>query len=189
MHPTSLSLLVRLQQEDAAPEAWARFTQLYAPLLFHWAKRLGLAASDAEDFVQDLLLHLLDKLDRFEHRGAGSFRGWLRQVATNKARERCRKRAAPAASGGTDHLRSFADDSADDPFWEVDYRRHLVARALEIMQAEFAPATWQACWQRVLEDRPAAEVAANLGLSEAAVYVYTGRVLRRLREELSGLLD
>jgi RNA polymerase sigma-70 factor (ECF subfamily) len=187
MHSTSQSLLIRLQEEESAGEAWRRFVQLYTPLLFYWAKRLGFESADADDFVQDLLILLLGKLGKFEHRGAGSFRGWLRMVATNKGRERMRK-TGPAAAGGESQL-ALLPAEAEDSFWLVDYRRHLVSRALEIMQAEFAPATWQACWQRVVEDRPASEVAANLGLSEAAVYVYTGRVLRRLREELSELLD
>ena len=188
MHSTSLSLLVRIQ-DGSNFEAWARFTQLYTPLFFYWSRRLGLSSADADDFVQELLVHLLGKLSKFEHRGAGSFRGWLRAVATNKSREWLRRTNLASGNSDTDQLRQLADDSEDDPFWEAEYRQHLIARALEIMKAEFAPATWQACWQRVVEDRPAAEVARNLGLSEAAVYVYTGRVLRRLREELAGLLD
>lgn len=35
----------------------------------------------------------------------------------------------------------------------------------------------------------AAETGQKLGLSEAAVYVAKSRVLRRLRQELAGLLD
>jgi len=187
MHTTSQSLLIRLQKEQSAGDAWRRFVQLYTPLFFYWAKRLGLESADADDFVQDLLVHLLGKLSQFEHRGAGSFRGWLRMVVTNKGRERMRKKGL-AIAGGDSQL-ALISAEAEDSFWVVDYRRHLVSRALEIMKSEFAPATWQACWQRVVEDRPAAEVAANLGLSEAAVYVYTGRVLRRLRAELSEVLD
>jgi RNA polymerase sigma-70 factor (ECF subfamily) len=64
-----------------------------------------------------------------------------------------------------------------------------MARALEIMQAQFQPATWKACWEHPAVGRAAAEVAAELGTSEGAVYVATHRVLRRLREELEGLLD
>jgi RNA polymerase sigma-70 factor (ECF subfamily) len=57
------------------------------------------------------------------------------------------------------------------------------------MQAEFSAATWKACWECVVEGRPAAEVAAELGISENAVYLARCRVLRRLRRELDGLLD
>ena len=72
---------------------------------------------------------------------------------------------------------------------EEEYRRYLVRRALGLMQAEFEPATWKACWEFVVHDRPAAEVAAELGLSVNAVYLAKSRVLRRLRAELRGLLD
>ena len=68
-------------------------------------------------------------------------------------------------------------------------REHLVHRAQQIMQADFEPATWQAFWKTVVEDQPAVEVAAELGLGIDAVYKYKSRVLRRLRQELDGLLD
>jgi RNA polymerase sigma-70 factor (ECF subfamily) len=138
--------------------------------------------------VQDVLMLLMEKVGGFEHRGAGSFRAWLRTVAVNKCRERLRRqRKGPAgAAPALDKIAAAADN---DPFWEAEYRQHLVARALAVMQAEFEPATWQACWQRIVDDRPASVVARNLGLSEGAVYVYTGRVLRRLRSELADLLD
>jgi RNA polymerase sigma-70 factor (ECF subfamily) len=57
------------------------------------------------------------------------------------------------------------------------------------MQREFRPATWKACWEQVVEGRPPAEVARELGLTLNAVYVARSRVLRRLREYLDQLLD
>ena len=76
-----------------------------------------------------------------------------------------------------------------DPFDEVEYRQQLVRRALQIMQAEFETTTWKACWEFVVSGRPAAEVAAELGVSVDVVYGAKSRVLRRLRQELDGLLD
>jgi RNA polymerase sigma-70 factor (ECF subfamily) len=125
-------------------------------------------------------------LPTFEYRGPGSFRALLRTVAVNKCRERFRRQGPTML--GESNLEDLEASVAADNYWEMEYRQHLIARALEIMQAQFEPATWQACWQRVVEDRAAAEVARNLGLSEAAFYVYGGRVLRRLRAELQGLL-
>ena len=72
---------------------------------------------------------------------------------------------------------------------EEDYRRQLVARALQLMQADFQPATWRACWELVVHGRPAREVAAELGLTPNAVYLAKARVLARLRQELAGLWD
>jgi RNA polymerase sigma-70 factor (ECF subfamily) len=57
------------------------------------------------------------------------------------------------------------------------------------MQADFAPATWKACWETVVEGRAPEEVARELGVSENAVYLAKCRVLRRLRQELTGLVE
>jgi RNA polymerase sigma-70 factor (ECF subfamily) len=57
------------------------------------------------------------------------------------------------------------------------------------MQAEFAPTTWKACWELVVEEKSAAEVAVHLGISENAVYIAKCRVLGHLRRDLGGLVD
>ena len=88
-----------------------------------------------------------------------------------------------------------AADPDDQPgpeaeaFWEAEYRQYLAGRALAVMRTEFQPTTWMACWECVVHDRPAAEVAAELGLSVGAVRAAKFRVLTRLRQELDGLLD
>ena len=72
---------------------------------------------------------------------------------------------------------------------EEEYRRYLVGRALEIMQAEFQPTTWQACWEHVVSGRSAADVAAELGITVNSVYLAKTRLLRRLREEFGEMLE
>jgi RNA polymerase sigma-70 factor (ECF subfamily) len=57
------------------------------------------------------------------------------------------------------------------------------------MQSEFQPTTWKACWETVAHGRPAAKVAAELRISIDSVYTAKSRVLRRLRQELAGLLE
>lgn len=57
------------------------------------------------------------------------------------------------------------------------------------MQDSFSPSTWQAFWKLVVEDKTASQVAEELGLSISAVYSSKVRVMRRLREELAGLVD
>jgi RNA polymerase sigma-70 factor (ECF subfamily) len=181
MLTTSDSLLHRLRRPHD-PEAWGRFVQLYTPVLHRWACRLGLQEADAADLVQDVFGLLLRKLPEFEYDPSRSFRGWLRTVLVNHWRNRPRRHEAPLA----------ADVPGPDPADDLDadeYRRYLVGRALEIMQTDFEPRTWKACWECVRNGRPAAEVAAELEMSVAAVYIARSRVLRRLREELTGMLE
>jgi RNA polymerase sigma-70 factor, ECF subfamily len=186
MDTTSPSLLVRLRQ-PGEQLAWGRFVQLYTPLLFHWAHRWGLQDQDAADLVQEVFVTLVQKLATFEYDRPRGFRNWLHMIALNKLREFCRRRGTQAPAGGA--LEDVAVPDESDEVADVEYRQHLVGRAVQLMEAEFAPKMWTACWGCAVAGRPVAEVAAELGISEGAVYVAKSRAMMRLRQELAGLLD
>jgi len=185
MDTTSLSLLERLREPNPH-DSWARFAKLYTPLLLLWAQRQGLREQDAADLVQDVFLTLVQKLSAYQHGGAGSFRNWLYTILLNRHRDYCRRRSLPIAPEAVSALAAVAEPN---PVEEAEYQRLLVGRALQLMQAEFSTKTWKACWEHVVNSRPAAEIAAELGISAGSVYVAKSRVLNRLRQELQGLLD
>ena len=188
MESTSVSLLERLRQ-PGAHEAWARFVQLYTPLLYHWARRLGLQHQDAADLVQDVFTVLVRKLPEFTYDRDRSFRSWLHAVFLNKWHEGRRRRAAPLPCADPGDLPGVASPDNVAALGEAEFQQHLMMRALQLMQADFEPTTWKACWEHVVCDRPAAEVARELQITVNAVYLARSRVLRRLRQELEGLLD
>jgi RNA polymerase sigma-70 factor (ECF subfamily) len=188
MESTSVSLLQRLRQ-PGAHEAWARFVQLYTPLLYHWARRLGLREPDAADLVQDVFALLVRKLPEFTYDRDGSFRGWLHTVFVNKWHEARRRHPAPLPCADPGGLSGVASPDNVAALEEVEFRQHLMMRALQLMQADFEPTTWKACWEHVVCGRPAADVATELNMTVNAVYLATSRVLRRLRQELEGLLE
>lgn len=184
--PVSLLERVRGSADDAA---WSRLVQLYTPLLFFWARRCGETEHDAADLVQEVFVVLLRTLPTFQYDHAGgSFRGWLRTLTLNKLRDRKRREARADQALAQRPVNDELPDGAEQ-FWEAEYHHELARRALRLMQTEFAPATWKACWETVVQDRPPADVARELGISENAVYIAKCRVLRRLREELSGLVE
>jgi RNA polymerase sigma-70 factor (ECF subfamily) len=185
MNSTPVSLLEQLRRRPDQ-EAWRRFVRLYTPMLYHWARGAGLQSAEAADLVQDVFLVLIQKLPAFSYDRQKSFRGWLRTVTLNKWRERRRCRSVPVTG---DDVAELADPIDGAVFGETEYRRYLVDRALQIMQAEFQPATWKACWEVVVVGRPAAEVARELGISPNAVYIAKCRVVSRLRQELDGLFE
>jgi RNA polymerase sigma-70 factor (ECF subfamily) len=188
MHTTPGSLLERLRQPgDRA--AWEQFVELYTPLLYHWARHAGLQEQDAADLVQDVFTTLVQKLPQFEYDAQGNFRAWLRTVTLNHWRDNLKRRGRRPLPGNADVLPDLPAADDFDAFFEAEARRRLIDRALAVMQAQFQPTTWRACWEVVVAGRPAAEVAAELGISENAVYVAKSRVLRQLRRELKGLLD
>jgi RNA polymerase sigma-70 factor (ECF subfamily) len=186
MTRTPASLLERLRDSNT-PEAWERLVFLYTPLIYSWARQAGLQEADAADLVQDVFVTLVQTLPSFDYDRHKSFRRWLRTITLNKWRDRQKKRQP--VPGDPSLLREELSAPVDEQFWEVDYRRQLVQRALAIMSRDFQPATWKAFWEQVVEDRPAAAVAAELGLTVGAVYAAKVRVLNRLRQEMTGMLD
>jgi RNA polymerase sigma-70 factor (ECF subfamily) len=99
MVTTSPSLLERLRRPDEQ-SAWARFVELYTPLLYSWARRAGLQAADAADLVQDVFAVLVRQMPAFVYAPGKSFRGWLRTVTLNKWREKRRRRSEATLKTG-----------------------------------------------------------------------------------------
>ena len=52
--PTRPSLLVRIR-DNGDREAWRQFVDLYAPLVYKFARRRGLQDADAADLTQEVL--------------------------------------------------------------------------------------------------------------------------------------
>ena len=190
---TRTSLLLRARQGDE--DAWRRLVDLYRPLVYAWLVRHQVATQDAEDLTQDVLAVVIKELGRFEHAGRpGAFRAWLRTILINQVRHFLRGQRHRLALGspqpGSDWLEQLADPhSGLSQQWDQEHDQQLARRFLAIIQAEFNAATWQVFQMLVLEDRPAAEVAQQLGLTRNAVYVAKARVLARLRAELRGLME
>jgi RNA polymerase sigma-70 factor (ECF subfamily) len=110
-------------------------------------------------------------------------------VTLNRWRNQQRRRAVHDRIDPDAHLSDVAAPDGLETFEEDEYRRHVVGRALELIQADFQPTTWKAFWEFMVNGRSAAEVAAELGLAVGAVRAAKFRVLCRLHEELAGLLD
>jgi len=182
-------LLVRIR--DAADrEAWRQFVDLYAPLVYRFARRRGLQDADAADLAQDVLHAVARSSERLEYDPRkGSFRGWLFTVARNKLhtflrrRERQRRRTEDVA---VDRLADepAAPESEEEVLWEQEYQQRLFDSAAEQVRGHFQDRTWQAFWQTAVEGRSPREVAEALGLSVGAVYIAKSRVLARLKEQV-----
>ncbi len=119
-------------------------------------------------------------------------RGLLRQVTVNQARSHCRRRRRrPAvgldtAVGFLDRLEAPNCELARE--WDRDHDHHVFERLLAIIQPEFQPTTCEAFRRFALDGVPAAQGAAELGISENAVLQAKARILKRLRAEAGDLL-
>jgi RNA polymerase sigma-70 factor (ECF subfamily) len=194
MNETSLSLLDRICR-DPSDGSWHRIVDLYTPLLRHWLSRLDIQPNDADDLMQEILLAVSRELRNFAHTGrAGAFRSWLRAILYHRVRDFWRSRKyRPAATGGTswaERLEQMADDDSDaSRQWNLEHDRYVMARLLEQVRPRFEPTTWQAFCRQFFDGVRADLVAAELGLSLNSVLLAKSRILKRLRQELHGLVE
>lgn len=190
MTTTSESLLFRLQQrEDSADEsAWQQFVHIYTPLIFYWARKTGMAQSDASDLVQDVLTLVFQKLPEFKYDAGRSFRGWLRTVTLNKYREIHRRKSSRLATASESILEKLAPVGVAESTWDIDYARLLVNQTMEMMQPDFAPDTWKALKLVMAGSHTVDQAATEANVSPWTIYSAKARLMKRLRQELDGLL-
>jgi len=187
---TSSSLIRRVKAHE--PQAWERLIQLYTPMVYGWARRGGLADTDAADVSQEVFRAVsqgIANLDK-EERGS-SFRGWLWGITRNHIRLHYRRREQqPEAFGGTDaalRMQQEPEDMDDESaLSNLQGRTLLVHRALKLIRNDFTERNWQAFWRLAVDGQTATEIAEDLGMTPSAVRQAKYRVLCRLREELEG---
>lgn len=193
----STSLLARLRSRS--DESWSRLIALFTPVVYRWARQAGLQDSDAADVAQEVFSAVYLQIDRFQKTElTGTFRGWLYGITRNQILWRFRKIGRePRAEGGSTALGRLQEApspvrvelSPELPESDNEETEAILAhRCVQLIREEFEPTTWSAFEGVAVHDRAPADVAADLGLSVGAVYVAKSRVLKRLREELDGIL-
>lgn len=190
-HETRASLLVRIRdQRDGA--AWSQFVEIYSPLIYGFGRKHGLQDADAVDLTQEVLRIVARTAERFEYDAKlGSFRGWLFTIVRNELRTWLsrQQRVVPGSGDTAEQLRlaEIADDATESAAWDQDHERRLFAWAAEQVRKEVQTATWQAFWRTAVEGHSGKEVAADLEMSVAAVYLAKSRVMARLKELVNEL--
>ena len=182
---TRPTLLMRLR-ERGADSSWSQFVEIYAPLLYKFARKQGLQDADAADVTQDALRAVAQALPQLEYDSQrGSFRGWLFTVVRSKLATFRQRQAKQMVGAGEADLRDQPAPAVDEEeVWRQEYRQRLFNWAATKVEAAVEPKTWQAFWQTATLGRGAKDVAAELGLSLAAVYMARSRVLARIKAEI-----
>jgi RNA polymerase sigma-70 factor (ECF subfamily) len=185
--PTRASLLVRLRDRQDE-SAWRQFVDLYAPLVYGYARKQGLQDADAADLSQEVLGAVSRAISRLEYDpNRGAFRSWLFTVVRRKIsnwRRAQRSRAKENQPADSRELNQCPLPEAEQSEWEARWEERLFAWACQEVRREVTDGTWQAFWRTAIDDLPGKQVAAELGMNVAAVYRARSRVLARLKEEI-----
>lgn len=131
--------------------------------------------ADREDLVQEIAVQAWRAYPRFEQRA--KFSTWLYRIAMNVAisyrrrEDRTRRRIVPADEPALERIAGAAEETADEPLahvYEMIETLDPLDRALVLLY---------------LDDRPYAEIAAILGISESNAGTRIGRIKERLKRD------
>ena len=182
---TRASLILRLQ--DAADiTAWDEFAEIYAPVVYRSARRLGLQAADADDVVQEVLSAVARSVTEWVGRDdRGVFRAWLYRIARNTAIDfLTRRKHQPLAGGGAEaarHLQALEATEEVSSQFGMEVRREIFERASELIRSKVSDTTWQAFHRTTVLGQSIEAVAAQLDVSPGSIYIARSRVMKRLQ--------
>jgi RNA polymerase sigma-70 factor (ECF subfamily) len=184
---TSVSLLEQVR-DPANAGAWPTLVGVYTPVLHAWLSAAGLQSADRDDITQRVLEVLVRRLPEFRHNGrTGAFRAWLRGMTANFLKEFWRGRPTPTTDSVLEQLSD--PDGRLSRIWDRQHDQHVYQSLAALVRREVTETTWLAFHRTAIEDKPAKEVAVELGLSVNAVLIARSRVLTRLRKLAAELLD
>jgi RNA polymerase sigma-70 factor (subfamily 1) len=155
------------------------------------------AKSSADDILQQVYLDAVRQIDRFEHRGPGSFLNWLYVILNRKIIDA--RRAAHCQAHDVDREVALEGGVADSYGNLLDrlcaesgtpsrvVRRQEALSALVACLSDLSDTHRRIIQLRFLEGLPVREAAKRLGKTEAAVVALTRRALDALRRSMDRL--
>ena len=181
------------------PDAWSVVTNLYTPLIRHWAWKKGVRNShDLENINQEVFKRVFHKLGTFKKEdGKGSFRGWLRTITHNYIYSNHLGSERLKTIGGSDWHVTLNQIARDEPSVgslldsgkSSSIETGLVfRRIMNWIKDEYSPVQTSAFKSVVIDQRSARDVAKDLEISVNVVYQTKCRILARIREVFSELV-
>ena len=188
MDTTRPSLLIRIKNPRDA-EAWAEFHELYAPLLYRYARARGLSHEDAEDVRATCYETIVRQIARFEYdKQKGGFKAWLRTLVNRRVIDLLRKhRDERADSVALAELP--ANEPAPDELWEQHWQEQHLAYCVEQVRASVTPQTFEAFELLVRDECSVPDVCNRLALTPKQVYRAKSRVLQLVRQRMTTMLS
>lgn len=152
------------------------------PRVRRWTLVLTGDPHDAEDLTQDVLVHMIRKLDSFQ--GNAQFSTWLYTITRNAATDRFRKRSRRKSfeAHNPSVFREIVPDSPEDPSLAAER-----SETRDLVRSFFLelPDRQREIFDLVeLQDVPAVEVAERLGIEPVSVRAHLFKARKRIRERI-----
>ncbi|TWT87302.1 RNA polymerase sigma factor RpoE [Pseudobythopirellula maris] len=193
-HATRITLLDRVRETQVGA-SWDEFYDIYSRLIHSWLTTNGVLPQDADDVCQEVMATIFEEISKFEHNGrTGAFRTWLRRITANRMHRLWRRKQTRLAEYSGPDLSEIADQLGQDSSrlsinWDQQHNRFVIEQLLSKLVGRFSEKSLTVFRRIVLDERPAEEVAHDVGMTLGAARVAQHRVLRALKELGSDLIE
>lgn len=194
--PTRASLLERLKNLDDS-KSWQEFFDTYWDLIYGVAIKSGLSPADAEDVVQETVIHAARHIGEFKYDPTLSFKAWLLHATRWRIIDQIRKRSPVAISSSHNRDDTTRTKTVEripaptgydlDAKWDSEWREHIQQKALDRIRNSVNPKHYQIFDAHVLRAWPVEKVILTLHVSEDQVYKVKSRLMQLLKKEVSRL--
>ncbi|CAG0961469.1 ECF RNA polymerase sigma factor RpoE [Phycisphaerales bacterium] len=185
---TTTKLLDALRDHANEP-AWAHIDSRYRPVISGLARRLGLSDTDADEVAQQTLSEFVRayRENRYD-RSKGRLSSWILGIAHHTALRVLRNGNRDVHPGDT-ALGALPEEPGLRSIWMDERDRAILVRAMAMLRDESGvdDRTLRAFELVALRGVPAAEAAAQCGMTLDQAYVAKSRVTKRLREVVAEL--
>jgi RNA polymerase sigma-70 factor (ECF subfamily) len=163
-------------------------------MIYGYVRKQGLQEADAADLTQEVLGAVAGSIKRLEYDSQrGTFHGWLFTIVRRRLADWRKGTAQRVLGSGDSAVREILEQSAApdglEQEWQAQWEQRLVTWACEQVRLTVSANTWQAFWRTAIDGQTGKKVAADLGLTVAAVYNARSRIVTRLRELIQSVLE
>lgn len=181
MKTTRASLLIRIRNTRDT-KAWSEFYDLYAPLLYKYARARGLNHADAEDVQSTCYESIVKQILHFDYqKEKGGFKAWLKTLVNRRVIDLLRKKREHQAD--SQEIAVVQDDSPSvNQMWEEHWRKQHLRYCFRMAESQVSSVQYEAFRLLVEEDMSVASVCEKLNLNANQVYKAKSSVLKFVRE-------
>jgi RNA polymerase sigma-70 factor (ECF subfamily) len=166
---------------DGDPEALRKLVERAYPAVRRWALVHTGDPTEADDLTQDVMVHVIQRLDGFS--GSARFSTWLYTVTRNAAIDRLRRTSRRSSRLADPRAHpDGAMNAPDDPSAGAD-RRHI-GDVVEAFFHELPDRQREVFDLAELQGVPAAEIADRLGIEAVSVRAHLFKARRTLRTRI-----
>lgn len=183
-HPMTTTAFLDALRTPGDAAAWEEFDRRYRPIVFGFARHLGLSEQDAADAAQETILAFLRQFGAGDYsRERGRLRSWLLSMARTRVAAHKRDRSKRGTVGAEALEGMPAKWATMSSVWDNRRRREMLRQAMEELRrtSRADPDTLRAFELLHVQRLPPETVAQELQLPVRDVYMAKFRVGRRLR--------